>query len=150
MDSAGWLAATSALAAFIALFFTRQQAAAAHAQTELQRQIRQEQAQPYVWADIRPSEQSQQLMLLVLRNEGPTVAANVVVSFSPPLPNLMKQDQPTSEYRLAGMPPDRTMSWNLGMSPEWLNGSEPKRFTVSISADSSLGAVPDLSYVLER
>jgi hypothetical protein len=149
MDSASWIAAISAIAAFIALFFIRQQATAALAQTKLQQQMRQDQAQPYVWADIRPSEQSQHLMLLVLRNEGPTVATDVEVTFDPPLPDLIKNGEPTRAYRIAGMPPGRTMSWSLGMSPEWLNGAEPKRFTVTVTAGSSFGAVPTLSYMLD-
>lgn len=149
MDPTGWIAAASALLALVALYFTRQQATAARQQTALQRQLREDQAQPYVWADIRPNDQSIHLMMLVLHNEGPTTATDVVVTFDPPLPREIGGSDSSSEYRVVGMPPGRTMRWHLNMAPDWLEGSSPKRFKVAVSADGPFGSVPTTTYELD-
>lgn len=149
MDASGWIAAGSAFLALVALYFTRQQTAAARKQTLLQQQMREDQAQPYVWADIRPSDQSMHLMMLVLHNEGPTTATNVVVSFEPPLPREIGESQSFSEYRVVGMPPGRTMRWHLNMAPDWLDGTSAKRFKVTIAADGPFGKVTPVTYELD-
>lgn len=149
MDVSGWIAGVSALLALVALYFTRQQALAAQQQTALQRQIREDQAQPYVWADIRPDDQSMHLMMLVIRNEGPTTATNVTVAFEPPLPRKIGGAEGSSEYRIVGMPPGRTMRWHLSTAPDWLNGESPKRFRVSVTADGPFGEVQPTTYELD-
>lgn len=149
MDPSGWIAATSALLAVIALYFTRQQALAARQQTRLQQQIREDQAQPYVWADIRPNDQSMHLMMLVIHNEGPTTATNVIVTFDPPLPREIGGPETSSGYRIVGMPPGRTMRWHLSMAPEWLNGASTKRFKVTVAADGPFGPLQPTSYELD-
>jgi hypothetical protein len=149
MDPSGWIAGASALLALIALYFTRQQALAANQQTLLQQQIRKDQAQPYVWADIRPNDQSMHLMMLVIHNEGPTTASNVTVTFDPPLPRDIGGSDATSEYRVVGMPPGRTMRWHLSMAPDWLNGSSAKRFSVTVNADGPFGPVQPTNYDLD-
>lgn len=149
MDPSGWIAGASALLALVALYFTRQQAFAARQQTRLQQQMREDQAQPYVWADIRPNDQSMHLMMLVIHNEGPTTATNVSVTFEPPLPRVIDDAESSPEYRIVGMPPGRTMRWHLGMAPDWLNGSFAKRFKVTVAADGPFGAVQPLTYELD-
>jgi hypothetical protein len=91
--------------ALIALYFTRQQARAARQQTRLQQQMREDQAQPYVWADIRPNDQSMHLIKLMIHDEGPTTATNVTVTFDPPLPCEIGGAETTSEYRISACRP---------------------------------------------
>lgn len=143
------IAAASAVLALVALYFTRQQALAARQQTRLQQQIREDQAQPYVWADIRPSDQSMHVMMLVSRNEGPTTATNVTVTFDPPLPHETGSAETSSEYGIVGMPPGRTMRWHLNMAPDWLNGSLDKRFAVTVAVDGPYGSVQPTTYELD-
>ncbi len=149
MDPSGWIAAISAALALVALYFTRQQASAARQQTALQQQIREDQAQPYVWADIRPDKQSMHLMMLVVRNEGPTVATSVSVTFDPPLPREIGSSEQLAEYRIVGMPPGRVMSWHLNTAPDWINGSSAKRFKVTVMADGPFGPVAPTTYELD-
>ncbi|WP_141014469.1 hypothetical protein [Nocardioides sambongensis] len=149
MDPSGWIAAISALLALAALYFTSQQTASARQQTALQQQMREDQAQPYVWADIRPNDESMHLMMLVVHNEGPTTATDVSVAFDPPLPREIGGSGSSSEYRIVGMPPGRTMRWHLNLAPDWLNGASAKRFKVTVRSSGPFGAVLPIAYELD-
>ncbi len=150
MDASGWIGAASALVALVALYFTRQQVAQAQAQTRLQRQIHEDAAQPYLWADIRPSEVDGFLMQLVIKNEGPTIATDVVVTFEPPLPlRLTDESRDGARYELAAMPPGRHIRWHLNGAPDWYGSDDPKRFTVTVRYAGPFGPMPPLSYVLD-
>lgn len=88
-----WIAIFAALIALAALYFNWQstQAAlrAAHAaeeQTKIQRQLRIDAAQPYVWVDIRSDDAQGTRLNLVMGNSGPTVAEKARVKVSPALP----------------------------------------------------------------
>jgi hypothetical protein len=63
---------------------TANQARSAEQQLELANQVRRDQAQPYVFVDIRP-ETNGFLMMLIVENTGPTIAHDVRVTFQPPL-----------------------------------------------------------------
>jgi hypothetical protein len=143
------IATVSALVALAALHFTRQQAEMAERQTALQERIREESAQPYVWADIRMDARQMHLMKLVIHNEGPTVAKDVVVSFDPGLPRSIGGEDVRDEYTLVGMPPGRHVEWNLNLSPDWIHGELPKCFTVTVTANGPYGPVEPLVYVLD-
>lgn len=153
MDSAAVItagvAAVSALVALAALYFTRQQVKIAERQTALQERIRQDAAQPYVWADIRMDARQMHLMKLVIHNDGPTVAKDVVVSFDPALPKSIGGEEVRDDYTLVGMPPGRRVEWNLNLSPDWIQGDLPKCFTVTVTADGPYGPVEPLIYVLD-
>lgn len=55
----------------------------------------------------------------------------------------------SSEYRIVGMPPGRTMMWHLNMAPDWLNGPSAKRFKVTVAADGLFGPVLPTTYELD-
>lgn len=89
------VASVAAMAAVTALYFnwrsTRAAARAARAaedQTEIQRQIRIDAAQPFVWVDIRPDASTGILLNLIVGNSGSTVATNVRVTADVALPRI--------------------------------------------------------------
>lgn len=160
------VAIISAVIAVAALALTARQVRQASEQTKLQREqtqlqhkLQRDASQPYVWADIRLHEQHGQFMMLVLRNEGPTVANEVTMRFDPPLPQDWRAGQnvgPTSRdpaapgvYRFDALPPGRIMQWNLGIHTAVLGDSTPTRFTVTIDATGPFGPVDSLTYSIE-
>lgn len=156
METATWTAAgaavVAALVALAALYFTRQQVQTAKRQTDLQQRMHEDAAQPYVWADIRPSDTDGFLMLLVVHNEGPTVATDVTVTFTPPLVEHWdgrREDAEREDVRLASMPPGRTVRWYVGVGPAWHDTDDPKRFAVRVEATGPFGAMPPLTYDLD-
>lgn len=145
------IAGVSALVALAALYFTHQQVKLAERQTELQEKVREDQAQPYVWADVRPSDKDGHLMLLVIKNEGPTVAQSVSVSFDPPLPTHWggeREDAERTTYRLTSMPPGRAVRWYVGTGPAWAEADDERLFTVKIAYRGPYGDAPTLEYDL--
>ncbi len=158
MDASAWIAAVSALVALLAVFVAIWQARIAAAQraigeqqTALQRHIRDDAAQPYVWADFRPDDEQPLLMALVVKNEGPTVATGVTIAFDPPLPDFWRAGvRPVGPSGpLASMPPGRHMRWNLGASFDMLDGDLPQRFTVTINGHGPYGPFGPLRYDLD-
>jgi hypothetical protein len=78
-------AAVAALGAIAALYYSYKStraaecaAGAAEEQSEIQRQLRIDAVQPYVWVDVRPDEVTSVILNLVIGNSGPTVATNVL------------------------------------------------------------------------
>lgn len=126
-------------------------AKAAEEQTRIQRQLRKDAAQPYVWADVRPDEEHGILLELVIGNSGPTIATNVRVRIEPPLPFIQQlEGAKAAQERLAegmsSLPPGRTLRWWLGQGWNLIpkEGRSVHRFT--ITADGPFGPVPELSY----
>jgi hypothetical protein len=120
----------------------------------VQRQLRIDAAQPYVWVDIRPDPQSGVILVLVVGNSGPTVAKNVKVRIDSPFPSIPQLSAAVAaQHRLAegfrSLPPGRTLRWWLGQGWELLQpeGEQPHR--VTITADGPFGPVPELVYDLD-
>ena len=129
--------------------------AAAEKQSEIQAQLREDAAQPYVWMDVRPDDVNGVLLNLVIGNSGPTIAQNVRATIDPPLKAIdpLKDRAETAQDLLArgisSLPPGRVMVWPLGQGYNILSGSGPKRHTVTVNADGPFGPVPPLTYVLD-
>ncbi len=90
MNAGDWVAVAAAVIALAAVWYSRRSAGAAdrsavavEEQTAIQRQIRIDAAQPYVWADVRSDDESGVLLNLVVGNSGPTVATNVRIKIDP-------------------------------------------------------------------
>lgn len=77
------VAAVSARAAFASAREARAQTEHAKRTLEVQVQQREEQAQPYIWADLVPSEVTLGSLELHVGNSGPTVATDVRGRFDP-------------------------------------------------------------------
>jgi hypothetical protein len=155
-------AVVAALAALIALYFswrsTRAANRAAHAaeeQTKIQRQLRIEAAQPYVWADIRPDDAQGTLLNVAVGNSGPTVAEKVRVKVDPPLPSI---DQLRGRVQIAetiladgieSLPPGRLLQWPLGQAFNLMNDGSPQSYKFTVTANGPFGAVPALTYIVD-
>jgi hypothetical protein len=156
------VAIAAALSALVALYFnwrsTRaaiRAARAAEEQTKIQRQLRIDAAQPYVWVDVRPDDATGTVLNLVVGNSGPTVAQNVRVTVYPPLPTVgqLKERAETAQARLANgiqsLPPGRSLMWPLGQGFNLLTDDGPQAYTFTVTADGPFGAVPQLSYIVD-
>lgn len=114
-------AGIAAAAAIVAYFQLRQA-----------RQLREDQARPFVVVDIVPSEVDLHVLDLVIENVGNTVAQDVRLSFDPPLASSL------ADYDLAGsvliregiptMPPRRRIEFLFDISHQRLNTDLPKRY----------------------
>jgi hypothetical protein len=155
-------AAAAALAAIAALYYNQRSAraaeraaGAAEEQSQIQRQLRVDAAQPYVWVDVRPDEVTSVILNLVIGNSGPTVATNVRVLIDPPLPTIeqLRDRAQTAQELLAdgikSLPPGRTLVWPLGQGFNLLAGDGPHLHTFTIEAEGPFGRVPSLAYPLD-
>ncbi|MFC0006699.1 COG1361 family protein [Micromonospora siamensis] len=155
------VAVVSALTAIVAALFAGSQAVAATEQSRyaqqqltLAEQVRKDQAQPYVFADLRSDEQEPVKVMLVVQNTGATVAKNVRVRFDPPLssvamPEFTEEMEEVLDGQIATLPPGRTVKWFFDISFQLLNSPDaPRQYTVTINADGPFGPVEELSYVI--
>jgi hypothetical protein len=162
VDSANWItvsiSAAAAVAAILAALFagTQSRAAATQAsfarkQYELAELVRKDQAQPYVFADIRPDTNGF-LMMLVVENTGPTVARNVRVTFDPPLRSITFPEVETLRFLREGikaLPPGRRIMWYFDTGPAIFENDVPKRYQVTVSADGPFGPSEEMTYEID-
>lgn len=151
-----WVAFAAAGIAFVALYFTGVAAKAAKDQTKIQRQLRMDAAQPYVWADIRENRDSGSMLQLEIGNSGPTVAMNVRVLISSPLPTSTVSNEDRLrrlETRLAegikSLAPGRVITWTLGVGHQILAEEGGRSYTFTIDADGPFGPLETLSYTAD-
>ncbi|ADU06423.1 hypothetical protein ML5_0881 [Micromonospora sp. L5] len=152
------VAIISALTAVVAALFAGSQAVAAthqaryaQAQLSLAEQVRKDQAQPYVFADLRPDEQDPVKVMLVVHNTGSTVAKNIRVTFDPPLSSVAMPDFAAEMEVLRGaiatLPPGRAVKWFFDISFQLFDTpNAPRRYTVTVNADGPFGPVEELVY----
>lgn len=159
-----WVAAAAGIGAtvvaVVALRFakatvdvSRDQLATAREQTVLQRQIQQDAAQPALWVDIRPDDQSSGGLILFVGNSGPSVATDVVVTFDPDLgllPNPSRNTPPLAAEQLrrgiAALPPGRTLRWFLGVANQVIPAFDPAGgYDVTITGTGPFGVAADSS-----
>ncbi|CAM4192854.1 hypothetical protein [Nocardiopsis rhodophaea] len=143
-------AIAAALTSLVALFYTRRVANAAKAQTEIQRELRKDAAQPYVWVDVRPDEAQGTLLNLVLGNSGPTFAPNVRATIEPELPYEESSCGADGLRRLgdsiATLGPGHKLIWSIGRGFELLKSEGPQIHTVTIDAEGPFGSLPQMVY----
>ena len=78
--------------------------------------------------------------MLVITNNGPTVATNVDVRFAPPLQSAERDHVPSKH--LAPLPPGRRLSWTFASGLTVFEGDYPKRFTATITGTGPLRPFP--------
>lgn len=150
-----WIAGIAAVIALVALYFTGIAALAAKDQTRIQRQLRIDAAQPYVWVDLREDTKSGTSLLLVIGNSGPTIATNVRVNISSALPaeegtaEMIRIVQRRLETGFQSLTPGREIRWHLGRGFNLLakTGSHSYRFT--INAEGPFGPLEPLVYTVD-
>ena len=139
----------------VALFFTGMAAIAAKDQTNIQRQLRKDAAQPYVWADVEPDSGQGTLIRLVVGNAEPTMATNVRVTFDPPLPVGEKfpgrsiEGQRRLAEGIRSLAPGRQLRWSAGAGYEVIVDSPKVIHKVTVTADGPFGPVEPLIYDLD-
>jgi hypothetical protein len=162
-DWAALGAVIAGVAALIALYFAWRSARAslrsAHAaeeQTKIQRQLRIDAAQPYVWVDIRADHAQGTRLNLVVGNSGPTVAEKVRVKVDPALPASdqyregVKIAQAILTEGIESLPPGRTLVWALGMAFDLMkDGKVPQSYKFTVTANGPFGQVPALTYIVD-
>ena len=162
MSGETWVAIVAGLIAAAALYFNWQStraavraARAAEAQTEIQRQLRIDAAQPYVWVDIRPDEAQGMMLNLVVGNSGPTVAEKVRVKVNPNLPSTAdlreraKGAQKLLSDGIESLPPDRILMWPLGAASKVMNDSGQHAYKFTVTAKGPFGQLPALTYIVD-
>ncbi|MDO5618203.1 hypothetical protein [Kocuria sp.] len=146
------VAALSARAAFVSAREAKAQTEHAKRTLEIQVQQREEQAQPYVWADLVPSDVTRGALELQVGNSGPTVATDVRVRFDPD-PNVAHESGCHGIRQLReGLPsiaPGHIFRWRLGGAAEVVGPDEPRPMSVTVSAVGPYGPVPDLVYIID-
>ena len=115
------------------------------------KQMRKDARQPYVWADIRPDEEDGGLLLLVVGNSGPSMARNIRVNFSPPLPTTgdATLESAVAQQRLgeglASLAPGRTIAWAIGAS-HLVGEGDWSDHDLTVLADGPFGPLDLLQY----
>ena len=149
------LARLQATAAELQAEESRRQADAAVRQTDLQEQVQRDAGQPYVWTDFRIDVTQGELIRLVVKNEGPTVARNVRITFTPPLQTAGTRALDAVQQRLSdglpSMPPGREMVWAFAVGHVLFaeDSRVPKQYTVTINGEGPYGELPALTYLLD-
>jgi hypothetical protein len=128
----------------------RDQVMAAQRQTEVQEQARRDAAQPYVVVDVDIHPAQGQLLQVVARNLGQSMARDVRVQFDPPLPKRLGSDNSpfqALDRGLSYLPPGRSMSWSLGISFRYFeDGAVPPVTQISVTCIGPFGPVEPLTY----
>ena len=156
---AAGIALLAAGASWLEARHARRQADAAERQTELQERTHRDAHQPYVWVDVRADARQGSILRLVARNEGPTVAEDVRITFDPPLRTTqsIKTSVDRVQERLSNglrsLPPGREMVWYLAMGRELFaedgGGDDvPHEYTVEITGRGPFGDLPVITYTL--
>jgi hypothetical protein len=155
-DMQSVVAAVAAVVSLVSLLFIWLQVNEMRRQTSLQRQIAEDAAQPYVWADVRIQQINGLVMEFVLGNSGHTVATEVVVSVDPPFPRTQEAEHKFVEAMHAALdagisylPPGREMTWSIGTSPLLVNREGPLVHHVRIQCKGPFGAVAANEYDID-
>ncbi|MFG3559022.1 hypothetical protein ACGGAQ_32075 [Micromonospora sp. NPDC047557] len=139
------VAAASLLVSVLGIRYSRVQAVAARHAVEHAERVRREQTQPYVFADLRSDEHQPQLLVLLVRNQGPTVARNVRVTVEPPLEDV--RSELVSEWFISAIAPGAQLArpiavaWNL-----FERAADELVHQVAISGEGPDGAIEPLKY----
>lgn len=149
--AAGAIAA--ATAAFVALKPAQRAARAAEDQTEIQRDLMRQAAQPYVWADIQPDMQQGSMLHLVIGNAGPTMARNIRVVIDPPIPGspnypgMAVAAQERVGEGILSLAPGRVIRWILGRGSDLLaDESDETRYCMRVTGDGPYGALEPVEF----
>ncbi|QCY47072.1 hypothetical protein GcLGCM259_1339 [Glutamicibacter creatinolyticus] len=148
-------ALSAAVAAFVALKPAHEASRAAKDQTEIQRDLMRQAAQPYVWADIQPDVQQGTMLHLVLGNAGPTLARNVRVSIDPPIPEHPSYSGATrvAQNRVAegilSLAPGRVIRWSLGRGFDLLEDeNDETQYRLEVTAEGPYGPLEPVSFYI--
>lgn len=146
-------AIAAASAAFVALRPAQRAARAAEDQSEIQRELMRQAAQPYVWADIQPDMQQGRMLHLVIGNAGPTMASNVRVVIDPPIPEHPEYPGMTAAAQkrvgdgVLSLAPGRVIRWMLGRGSDLLaDENDQTTYCMRVTANGPYGALEPVDF----
>ena len=133
------------------------QANSAIEQTAIQRQLREDAAQPYVWADIKSGGASGGTLTIVVGNSGPTVATDVRVQIEPPLPLAEGHDGHEAldgilRHGIHSIAPGREMRWRIGEhhgAGAVIEAERSTPRTIRVTGYGPFGELAPLEYVVD-
>lgn len=132
----------------------REQAEAAKRANELTEKAQQEQAQPYVVADIRERSPGSALLVFSIENTGPTMARDVKVSVDPPLRTTQGAEaeeilNAAVTREIPVLPPKRQLIFLMDVGHKLLNSDLPRRYTIVVHSSGPFGEVEPLTYTID-
>jgi hypothetical protein len=143
------LSVAALIIAALGVWYAAWQATIAQNAYEHAKQIHIEGSQPYVFVDIRSDSHQPQLVVLLIRNGGPTVATDVCLTIDPAvLVDPARNVPPLDKLMITALPPGAEMVRALGVGANFFD-RVPDRITVSIDAKGPHGTVPTNSYQLD-
>ncbi|MET7291915.1 hypothetical protein ABZS79_07190 [Streptomyces griseoloalbus] len=140
--------ATVGIALFAALY--------AKQQVDLARQLREEQAQPFVVVDFADNPVTRKGIDFVVENMGQTLAKNVKITVDPPFSSTLDsagyplRDAPLITQGIPSLPPRKRITALFDMAPQRYAAELPMKYTVTVRfEDSHGGAQEPLTYILD-
>jgi hypothetical protein len=130
----------------------------AYAQMRETKQARKESLEPLVVAEIVGAENDRDVMVLVIKNVGPSIARNVRIEVSPPPTRSFDTPDATPMHQwrvfthgIATMPPSHQLVflWDIGSRRFNIEPALPSRFTFTITAVGPFGPTPPLTYDID-
>ncbi|GAA1395400.1 hypothetical protein ACFQZ4_54110 [Catellatospora coxensis] len=143
------MSAGAVVIAAVAAFYAAWQAFVAHGSMQQAKDLYRDQNQAYVFADIRADEHEPQLAVLVVKNEGPTVATNITVSFEPPISaNLHRGSINIDQWLIPSLPPGARLVRGLGVGFEFFPANEFV-CVITVTGTGRHGALDRLAYAID-
>ena len=132
-------------------------AAFAYLQVRHSRQLREDQARPFVVVDFEVPSHSSHLVYLVIENMGQTLARNVKVTFSPDLESAshVLEGYPLAESTLLkngipSLPPGRRITALFDHAVDRFNADLPMSYEATVMCEDAHGKAQDpLKYTLD-
>ena len=153
MDTGTALTAIAAwgavVGAGVAATYAGWQASVAQSALELTKQVQRDQAQPYVFADIRPNEHQPNLAALMVRNEGPTVATEIRVTFEPPLVSTRTANEEIRCWTITALTPGAQLVRSVGAGHAFLAKNGKTTCRVTVEGVGPYGRLQPISYDID-
>ncbi|MDQ0993041.1 hypothetical protein [Streptomyces sp. V3I7] len=157
--SEDWSAASAVATALLTLFTVAIALAAAlyaRQQVTLARQLREEQAQPFVVVDIQDNPVWRQAFDFVIENMGQTLAKNVKIKIDPPLTSTLDSDgyplqsTPLLTQGIPSLPPRKRITALFDVGADRREAGLPMKYTATVEFEDAHGRPQEpLTYILD-
>jgi hypothetical protein len=125
-------------------------------QVDLARELREEQAQPFVVVDFADNAVMRQGIDFVVENMGQTLARNVKIAIDPPFATTFDEygyplkDAPLITDGIPSLPPRKRITTLFDVAPERREAGLPMKYTATVSFEDSRGRPQEpLTYILD-
>jgi hypothetical protein len=121
-------------------------------QVDDNRLARREQVQPYVVVDIEPSPASRQILEFVTRNTGATIAREVMIESSPPLPSIADYSLTDSVLMTDGLPmlaPNQELRFFFAPAEDLVKAGGPLRYDITVTFKDLHGTPHTMNYTID-